>query len=179
MSPTSRSASRRFLPTARACSGHSRWCAILLIFTDRRFIMVDRQGVTGMKTEYHSILYRAVTRFSVETAGPTDLALGAPHLGVELTDADTEDLPSRRRDLRGPAGTRDVLQVTTLAGVDLIAAGLRFESCDGSVDFFQRPDRCRPTVTPSSAIEQNFMMVRRRFGCDHVPPPSVCPVQPP
>ena len=45
----------------------------LLIFTDRRFIMVDRQGVTGMKTEYHSIPYRAVTRFSVETAGPTDL----------------------------------------------------------------------------------------------------------
>ena len=32
--------------------------------------MVDRQGVTGMKTEYHSIPYRAVTRFSVETAGP-------------------------------------------------------------------------------------------------------------
>lgn len=45
----------------------------LLIFTDRRFIMVDRQGVTGTKTEYHSIPYRAVTRFSVETAGLTDL----------------------------------------------------------------------------------------------------------
>ena len=45
----------------------------LLIFTDRRFIMVDRQGVTGMKTEYQSIPYRAVTRFSVESAGPTDL----------------------------------------------------------------------------------------------------------
>lgn len=45
----------------------------LLIFTDRRFIIVDKQGVTGMKTEYHSIPYRAITRFSVETAGPTDL----------------------------------------------------------------------------------------------------------
>ncbi len=45
----------------------------LLIFTDRRFIMVDRQGVTGIKTEYHSIPYRAITRFSVETAGPMDL----------------------------------------------------------------------------------------------------------
>jgi hypothetical protein len=45
----------------------------LFIFTDRRFIMVDKQGMTGVKTEYHSIPYRAVTRFSVETAGPTDL----------------------------------------------------------------------------------------------------------
>jgi hypothetical protein len=45
----------------------------LFIFTDRRFIMVDKQGVTGVKTEYHSIPYRAITRFSVETAGPTDL----------------------------------------------------------------------------------------------------------
>jgi hypothetical protein len=26
-----------------------------------------------MKTEFHSIPYRAITRFSVETAGPTDL----------------------------------------------------------------------------------------------------------
>lgn len=45
----------------------------LLIFTDRRFIIVDKQGMTGMKTEYHSIPYRAITHFSVETAGPTDL----------------------------------------------------------------------------------------------------------
>jgi hypothetical protein len=45
----------------------------LFIFTDRRFIMVDKQGVTGAKTEYHSIPYRAITRFSVETAGLTDL----------------------------------------------------------------------------------------------------------
>jgi hypothetical protein len=45
----------------------------LLIFTDRRFIVVDRQGVTGMKTEYHSIPYRAITHFSVESAGALDL----------------------------------------------------------------------------------------------------------
>ena len=45
----------------------------LFIFTDRRFIMVDKQGMTGMKTEYHSIPYRAITHFAVETAGPTDL----------------------------------------------------------------------------------------------------------
>ena len=45
----------------------------LLIFTDRRFISVDRQGVTGIKTEYHSIPYRAITHFSVESAGALDL----------------------------------------------------------------------------------------------------------
>ena len=45
----------------------------LLIFTDRRFILVDRQGVTGLKTEYHSIPDRAITHFSVESAGALDL----------------------------------------------------------------------------------------------------------
>lgn len=45
----------------------------LLIFTNRRFILVDRQGLTGKKTTYHSIPYRAITNFSVETAGHFDL----------------------------------------------------------------------------------------------------------
>ena len=33
----------------------------LLIFTNRRFILVDRQGVTGKKSSYHSIPSRAIT----------------------------------------------------------------------------------------------------------------------
>ena len=45
----------------------------LLIFTNRRFILVDRQGVTGRKTSYHSIPYRAITSFAVETAGHLDV----------------------------------------------------------------------------------------------------------
>ena len=45
----------------------------LLIFTNRRFILVDRQGVTGRKTTYHSIPYRGITNFAVETAGHFDL----------------------------------------------------------------------------------------------------------
>ena len=45
----------------------------LLIFTDRRFIVVDRQGVTGKKTTYDSIPYRAIVHFAVETAGHFDL----------------------------------------------------------------------------------------------------------
>jgi len=45
----------------------------LLIFTNYRFILVDRQGVTGKKTSYDSIPYRAITHFAVETAGHFDL----------------------------------------------------------------------------------------------------------
>ena len=45
----------------------------LLIFTNRRFILVDRHGVTGTKTMYHSIPFRAITSFSVETAGHLDV----------------------------------------------------------------------------------------------------------
>jgi hypothetical protein len=45
----------------------------LLIFTNRRFILVDRQGMTGRKTSYDSIPYRAITHFAVETAGHFDL----------------------------------------------------------------------------------------------------------
>lgn len=45
----------------------------LLIFTNRRFILVDRQGVTGRKTTYDSIPFRAITHFAVETAGHFDM----------------------------------------------------------------------------------------------------------
>jgi hypothetical protein len=45
----------------------------LIIFTNRRLMFVDRQGMTGKKTTYHSIPYRAITNFAVETAGHFDL----------------------------------------------------------------------------------------------------------
>ena len=44
-----------------------------MLFTDRRLILVDKQGATGKKVEYHSLPYRAITHFSVETAGHFDL----------------------------------------------------------------------------------------------------------
>ncbi|PKW18274.1 PH domain-containing protein [Saccharopolyspora spinosa] len=43
------------------------------VFTDRRLILIDKQGMTGRKVEYHSIPYRSITHFSVETAGTFDL----------------------------------------------------------------------------------------------------------
>jgi hypothetical protein len=45
----------------------------LIIFTNRRLILVDKQGMTGKKVEYHSIPYKSITHFSVETAGTFDL----------------------------------------------------------------------------------------------------------
>lgn len=43
------------------------------IFTNKRLILVDVQGVTGKKTEYLSVAYKNISRFSIETAGTFDL----------------------------------------------------------------------------------------------------------
>ncbi len=43
------------------------------VFTNKRLILVNVQGITGKKTEYLSIPYGKVTKFSIETAGSFDL----------------------------------------------------------------------------------------------------------
>lgn len=43
------------------------------VFTNKRLILLDKQGLTGKKLEYHSIPYRSITHFSVETAGHFDM----------------------------------------------------------------------------------------------------------
>lgn len=43
------------------------------IFTNKRLIIQDTQGVTGKKREYLSVPYRSIERFSIETAGTFDL----------------------------------------------------------------------------------------------------------
>lgn len=45
----------------------------LFIFTNKRLILIDKQGLTGKKMEVHSIPYRSITHFSIETAGNFDL----------------------------------------------------------------------------------------------------------
>ncbi|MFJ7677857.1 PH domain-containing protein [Peribacillus sp. NPDC097198] len=45
----------------------------LIVFTDKRLILVDKQGITGKKVEYHSIPFKSISHFSVETAGHFDL----------------------------------------------------------------------------------------------------------
>ena len=44
-----------------------------ILFTDRRIMMTDIQGLTGSKRRYLSIPYRAITTFSLESAGHFDL----------------------------------------------------------------------------------------------------------
>jgi hypothetical protein len=43
------------------------------VFTDKRLVLVDKQGFTGSKVDYHSIPYKSITHFSVETGGHFDL----------------------------------------------------------------------------------------------------------
>jgi hypothetical protein len=45
----------------------------MFIFTDKRLLLVDKQGMTGKKTEYHSIPYKSIVHFAIETAGTFDL----------------------------------------------------------------------------------------------------------
>jgi hypothetical protein len=44
-----------------------------IVFTNRRLIFIDIQGMTGKKVEYLSVPYSKITKFSVETAGHFDL----------------------------------------------------------------------------------------------------------
>ncbi len=43
------------------------------LFTNKRFVLIDRQGLTGKKVDYLSIPYRSITKFSLETAGRFDM----------------------------------------------------------------------------------------------------------
>ena len=45
----------------------------VFMFTNKRLILIDVQGVTGSKAEYKSLPYKHVSRFSLETAGTFDL----------------------------------------------------------------------------------------------------------
>lgn len=45
----------------------------LIVFTSGRMILIDKQGLTGRKVNYHSIPYKAITQFVVETAGHFDM----------------------------------------------------------------------------------------------------------
>lgn len=45
----------------------------LIVFTEKRLILVDKQGMTGKKSSYKSLPYRSISRFTVETSGHFDL----------------------------------------------------------------------------------------------------------
>jgi hypothetical protein len=62
------------------------------VFTDKRFVLVNKQGITGSKVEYHSIPYKSITHFSIETGGTFDLDAGGGLAGLIKPSA----LPSFR-----------------------------------------------------------------------------------
>ena len=43
------------------------------MFTNKRLILIDIQGLTGSKAEYKSLPYKNISRFSLESAGTFDL----------------------------------------------------------------------------------------------------------
>lgn len=43
------------------------------MFTNKRLILIDVQGITGSKVEYKSMPYKSISRFSLETSGTFDL----------------------------------------------------------------------------------------------------------
>ena len=42
------------------------------VFTDLRIIFKDVQGITGSKVEWHSLPYKSISHYSIETAGTND-----------------------------------------------------------------------------------------------------------
>lgn len=44
----------------------------MFVFTSLRLILIDKQGLTGKKAEYHTIPYKSISHFAVETAGTFD-----------------------------------------------------------------------------------------------------------
>lgn len=72
----------------------------MFVFTNKRLMFIDKQGMTGKKVDYLSIPYKSITQFKVETAGhlDTDCELkiwisgqGSP-LEVELKSSLAQDV---------------------------------------------------------------------------------------
>ncbi|WP_276498630.1 PH domain-containing protein [Pontibacter litorisediminis] len=66
----------------------------MLVFTNKRLILVNKQGLTGSKTDYQSIPYGSIKMFSKESAGIADLDA---ELKIWLTG---EDQPTIKQDFR-------------------------------------------------------------------------------
>ncbi|WP_087974247.1 PH domain-containing protein [Oceanobacillus rekensis] len=45
----------------------------IAVFTDKRILIADKQGITGKKVEYYSIPFKSIVTYSIETAGRLDL----------------------------------------------------------------------------------------------------------
>lgn len=45
----------------------------MIVLTNKRIILIDKQGVTSKKVEYQSIPYKSIVRYSIESAGTFEL----------------------------------------------------------------------------------------------------------
>jgi len=72
----------------------------LSVFTNKRLILIDKQGLTGRKVNYHSIPYKSITQFVVETAGHFDtdaelklwLSGRSDAIEIELSKSSAQDV---------------------------------------------------------------------------------------
>ncbi|MGF7159634.1 hypothetical protein FHS85_001253 [Rhodoligotrophos appendicifer] len=72
----------------------------LFVFTSARLILIDVQGIRGKKVSYLTIPYRAITRFSVETAGTFDLEAELK-VWISGSDKPIERTLTKGTDIRG------------------------------------------------------------------------------
>lgn len=62
----------------------------MIVLTDRRVILIDKQGLTGKKVAYRSIPFKSITQYTVESNGHFDLDaelkiwLSGQHEPIEL-----------------------------------------------------------------------------------------------
>lgn len=78
-----------------------------ILFTDRRLLLVDKQGITGKKVEYHSVPYRSITlpqRGDPHRGG--DRGHLRPRRRAEDLDLGFPRPRSRRRSRRASTSTR-------------------------------------------------------------------------
>ncbi|MGY3765418.1 PH domain-containing protein [Vagococcus vulneris] len=67
----------------------------LIVFTDKRLIIVDKQSLSGKKVSYKTIPFKSISRFSVETAGHFDLDAEL-HIFISSAEIPTETLQFKK-----------------------------------------------------------------------------------
>ena len=77
----------------------------VFMFSNKRLILVDKQGLTGKKTEYLSVAYRQISRFSIETSGTFDLDA---ELKIWIS---SESVPSIRKKFNKSVNVYDLQKV--------------------------------------------------------------------
>ena len=90
----------------------------LFVFTDKRLILVDKQGLTSRKVDYLVVPYRAITSYSIETAGTLDMDLELKIWTSGRAEPIQNDAQARRKHSRDSGcHRRGSMKVTGLGAV--------------------------------------------------------------